>query len=83
MNKNNKTQIDFKPLERSHDDLYPSNRFQTDFKPTFEQVWSKSVWNRFGQFGLRSHDGQTVWNRFQIDLKVSCEPSDSLQSVQY
>ena len=25
---------------------------------------------------MRSHDGQTNWNRFQIDFKVSCEPSD-------
>ena len=80
MNKNNKTQIDFKSLECSHDDVYPSNRFQTDFKPTFEQVWAKSVWNIFGHFCLRLHDVQTDWNRFQIDLKVSCEPSDRVSN---
>ena len=29
-NKKHQTQIDFKSLERSHDDLYPSNRFGID-----------------------------------------------------
>ena len=56
MNKNNKTQINFKSLE----DLYSLNRFKTDFKPTFEQVWTKSVWNRFKPVWTKS-----VWNRFE------------------
>ena len=49
--------------------------YVSDFKPTFEQVWAKSDWNRFGNFWLRLHDGQTDWNRFQLNLRVSSEPS--------
>ena len=63
--------IDFKSLEQSpsHDDLYPSNRFQIDLKPTSEQVWP----NQFQTFWLRSYDGQIDWNRFQINLKVCAQ----------
>ena len=55
---------------------------QTDFKPTFEQVWAKSVRNRFRAFCLRSHDAQIDWNRFQIDLKVTCEQGVCLAAIQ-
>ena len=54
---------EYKSRECSHDDLYPSNLFQHDFKPT---RMAKSVWNSF-----------QILEWVQINLKVLCEQSHS------
>ena len=55
-----------------------TNLFQTYFRTGL----AKLVWNRFGTFWLRSHDGQIDWNWFQIDLTVSCEQVIVIGTVQ-